>query len=690
MMPNTTTDVDALRSWVTALSAEAAAGRIAELVPFLNLHNRLYHVLNAPELDDRSYDLLFYELVLIEERFPELMPVDSPTRRVGDAPVPELVPFPHRVPMLSLANALTEQELRDFDGRCRKWLGSVDSIAYVIEPKLDGLACEIVYENGCLVGAGTRGDGEVGEDVTHNIRTIRVIPGVLKGDFPTNRLSIRGEVLFPLVGFQNMNQERSDRGQKPFENPRNAAAGTLRQLDPRIAAERPLTFFAYALGECEGLELPATHHEQIALLAEWGLPINPLNRVIVGVEGVLSAIDDLGLMRNDLPYEIDGAVVKVDKISLQVELGFVTRSPRWAAAYKYPPARVETLLENVGFQVGRTGAVTPVAWLAPVRVGGVTVSRATLHNADELARLDLRYGDRVAIERSGDVIPKVVHVLQDADHAQRLPVVYPDRCPECDTTLVREADAAVTRCPNTLTCPAQIRAALRHFGSRIAMDIDGFGEKLIDQLVERRVILRLSDIYTLDVETLSDLDRMGPKSAENLIQAIQLSRSRPLDRVLVALGIPQVGEATARDLARTFGHLEAILQAKRDDLALVPGIGLIVAEAIRTFFDDPSHLEEVSRLQSAGVAFVPLAATTVTVGKLGGLTFVLTGTLPNWSRDTAKTAIEAAGGKVAGSVSKKTNFVVAGEDAGSKIEKARELGIPVIDEAELRSRINTY
>ena len=679
------TDPESIAPRVAALDPAAAKQRIDQLVAELNRHNWLYHVRNAPEIDDRAYDLLYRELELLEARFPDQIRADSPTKRVGDQPIPELRPFRHTVPMLSLANSLSEEELGEFDARVRRFLGTGDRpVLYNVEPKLDGLACELVFEGGELTGAGTRGDGEVGEDVTHNVRTIRAIPARLTTAEPPSRISIRGEVLFHLDGFQKMNAERVARGEKAFENPRNAAAGTIRQLDPRVAGGRPLTFFAYGLGECEGFELPRSHHAQLELLAAWGFPVNPLNRRAQGIEAVLAVVRELGARRNELPYEIDGAVVKVDDIELQEQLGFVTRSPRWATAYKYPPPRVTTLLENVGFQVGRTGAVTPVAWLAPVRVGGVTVSRATLHNADELERLDIRYGDRVAIERSGDVIPKVVHVVEDPEHASRARVSYPEACPECGTALVREVDEAVTRCPNTLTCPAQVRASLRHFGSRLAMDVDGLGEKIVDQLIDAGLVRRPSDLYHLDVDKLIRLERMGERSAENLLEALEHSKGRPLDRVLVALGIPQVGEATARDLARHFGTIDALAAASTDELAAVSGVGPIVAQSVRAFFADPAHLEEIDRLRAAGVRFEPLPVAAPTGdGRFAGKTFVLTGTLPTMKRDDAKKRIEACGGKVAGSVSKKTDYVVAGAEAGSKLDKARELGVPVLDEAGL-------
>jgi len=682
-------DPKAIEARVATLTDDQAVHRLSWLVPELNRHNRLYHEHDAAEIDDRTYDLMYRELQRIEERFPSRVRDDSPTLRVGGAPVEGLAPFPHRTPMLSLANAFSADELRDFEARCRRFLGEAapETLTYVVEGKLDGLACELVYEDGRLVGAGTRGDGRTGEDILHNVRTIRGIPRSLSGEALPTRISVRGEIFFPLAGFADMNARRAKRGHKPFENPRNAAAGTVRQLDPGVAAERPLTFYAHSLGEIEGATLPDSHAEQLAQLSAWGLPVNDdLNQRVDGVEAVIQAIAGLGDRRNGLPYEIDGAVVKVDAIPLQQQLGFITRSPRWAIAYKYPPPRVHTVLEDVGFQVGRTGAITPVARLQPVRVGGVTVTNATLHNADLIVELDLRYGCTVAVERAGDVIPKVVHAVVDEAHASLLPVVFTQHCPECETPLVRQADEAVTRCPNNLACPAQLRAAIRHFASRGAMDIDGLGHKLVDQLVDHGLVRRLSDLYHLERFALMGLERMGARSADALLAALEVSKGQPLGRAIAALGIPEVGEATARDLAAHFGTLDALMEADTDALVTVHGVGEKVAERIRGFFEDPRSTEEVSRLRAAGVQFPPevLADTSdAPPAAVAGLSFVLTGTLPTLKRGDAKKQILAAGGKVVGSVSKKTDFLVAGEAAGSKLTKAQSLGIPIIDEDRL-------
>lgn len=680
---------EAVRNRANTLPPLEAKIRLSKLISELNRHNHLYHVLDAPQIDDRSYDLLYRELELLETRFPDLVRPDSPTQRVGDQPVSSLHPFEHQTPMLSLGNAFDAEEIEDFDARIRRRLDlpeDADPITYVVEPKFDGLAAELVYVDGVLVGAGTRGDGSVGEDVTHNVRTIRAIPLRLDDPSPPARVSIRGEIIYPLDGFEQMNARRQSEGSKPFENPRNAAAGTVRQLDPAIASRRPLTFFAYAMGEVEGYTaLSDSHLDQMGMLAKWGLPVTDLIRRVCGPAAINEAIADMGERRNDLPFEIDGAVVKVDRMDLQARLGFVTRAPRWATAYKYPPPRVFTALEDVRFQVGRTGAVTPVAWLKPVRVGGVTVSRATLHNADQLARLDLRYGDTVAIERAGDVIPKVVHVVADSCHAGRPLVTYPSTCPECQTPLLQSESQSAIRCPNTLGCPPQLQASILHFGSRLTMDIDGLGTKLVEQLVAAGLVTRVSDLYRLDAAALTGLDRMGKRSATKILEAIDQSRSQPINRVLAALGIPEVGESTARDLGTHFGDIDSLMAATSEALAEVEGVGSVVAENVRTFFDDPRHLAEVEALRSLGVAFTPIekvqwAAATV---DLSGQTFVLTGTLPTMSRSDAKALILAAGGKVSGSVSKKTSYLVAGEAAGSKLTKAQDIGIAILSEAEL-------
>ena len=698
----TAVDPAALRARVQRLSEADARARVAALVPELLRHNQLYHQLNAPEIDDLAYDALMRELELIEAAFPALVRDDSPTRAVGAPPVSGLEPFPHEVPMLSLSNAFGDAEqgygeLRTFDERVRRDLAKADAIAdgapitYVVEPKLDGLAVELIYTDGKLTGAGTRGDGQTGEDITHTARTIRSIPKTLFGQVPA-RISVRGEIFYPLDGFAHMNAAREVQGEKPFENPRNAAAGTVRQLDPTVAAGRPLDFLAHSFGFCEGYSMPDTHFDQLARFAAWGLPIHPNNQRVTGIDAVIDAIEALGALRNTLPHEIDGAVVKVDDLRLQRELGFVSRAPRWAIAFKYPAAEVITQLAAIDYQVGRTGAITPVARLEPVRVGGVTVTNATLHNFEMVRELDLRPGDPVVVKRAGDVIPRVDRRVPDEGHLDRAEPAFPTTCPACGTDLeplpIKDGqEARKIICPNQLACPAQLRAGLRHFGSRNAMDIEGLGAKLIDQLVDRRIVSRLSDLYHVEEDVFAALDRMGALSASNLIAQLELSRGRSLDRCLTALGIREVGEATARDLARTFGTLDALIAASQDDIAAVKGIGDWVASHIHRFFNEPHTLAEVQRLRDAGVAFTPVQVAAPAAGAtdLSGKTFVLTGTLPTWTRTEAKQRIEAAGGAVKGSVSKKTDFVVAGEDAGSKLIKAQELDVPVLDEDALRA-----
>lgn len=657
--------------------------RMQWLVAELNRHSALYHEQDVSEISDAEYDALYRELEALEAANPDQRLADSPTQRVGGAPKSGLEPFVHEVPMLSLQNAFSTEELQEFEARLRRYLGGGPEVMrYQVEPKLDGLAMELVYEDGALVAGGTRGDGQTGEDVTHNLRTIPSVPLRLQGG-PAGRLSVRGEVLFDLPGFERMNERREAAGERRFENPRNSAAGTMRQLDPKMVQGRPLHFYAHSAGLMPDGVACASQSELSALFGRWGFKVNPLNRVVEGVDQVVAAIADLRSARSGLDYEIDGAVVKVDAFALQDQLGFVTRSPRWAIAYKYPPERVRTVLEDVLYSVGRTGAVTPVACLRPVRVGGVTVSRTTLHNEDELGRLDLCIGDTVEVERAGDVIPKVVKVVLDDAHAGRARVRYPSTCPECGTSLVRDAEESATRCPNALECPAQVRRVIEHFAGRLCMDIEGLGEKLVDQLVSSGRVRRPSDLYRLDLDGLVGMERMGRLSAQNLLKALEVSKARGLDKVLMALGMRHVGESTARDLARHFGTMDALLAASRAELTAVEGIGDVVAESVSTFLADPRSRAEIAALRDVGVAFTPVAVRRGTA--LAGRTFVLTGTFPTMGREEAKQRLEAAGAKVSGSVSKKTDYVVAGADAGSKLDKARELNIAILDEAGMLS-----
>ena len=698
-------DFEEIRVVVDALDPAGAKHRCAELVAELQRHNHLYHHLDAPEISDRAYDMMFRELELIEENWPELVLADSPTHRVGAPPLDGLLPFPHRVAMLSLQNAFGEAELREWEVKrdkerisgglrlllSRAGLELEGPIRYAVEPKLDGIALELVYENGVLVGAGTRGDGQVGENVTHNARTIRDVPlrldASVPGGIPTY-LSVRGEVIFELGDFEEMNVARRSAGEKAYENPRNAAAGTMRQLDARLAAQRPLSFFVHSHGEMEGRVAPDSHHELLTLLSSWGFRVNDLGRVCVGIDAVVDWVDALESMRDGLDYEIDGAVVKLDDVGLQEALGFVSRAPRWAKAVKYPPVECQTVLEGVEFSVGRTGVVTPVAHLLPVRVGGVTVSRASLHTRNKIEEIDLRLGDRVVVVRRGDVIPKVERVVEQDARSGFEPVVFPEFCPCCQTALLEEvnpddAKKVLYRCPNLMGCSAQVVGALEHFGSRRAMDIEGLGPKVLEQIVEKKLVGRPSDLYGLHVGDLVSLERMGLKSANNLVEAISATRARSASSVLYALGIRHVGEATARDLLGAMGSIERLAASTAEELAGIDGVGEVVAESVVSWFSDAENSRELERLVAVGLQQVEQAQEPTGNQTLAGETFVLTGTLPTMSRGDAKTLIEGAGGKVTGSVSGKTSYLVVGADPGSKLSKAQGLGVAVLDEAGL-------
>ena len=669
--------------------------RINHLVDELNRHNHLYHVLDAAEIDDREYDLLFRELEKLEAVHPQWVRSDSPTQRVGGAPVDGLEKFEHRVPMLSLSNAFDGEELVDFENRLRRMLGddAPETFDYAVEPKFDGLAMELVYEQGHLVAAGTRGDGSVGENVIHNIRTVRSVPLKLSEGCP-DYVSVRGEVIFDLKGFAEMNAQREARGEAAFKNPRNAAAGTVRQLDPAVAADRPLQFFAHSAGE--GLPTQ-THGELLEQLKGFGFLTSHLTQRCSGVQEVITAIEAIGAARNELPYEIDGAVVKVDAVSLQEQLGFVTRSPRWAIAYKYPAPVVQTRLKDVAFQVGRTGVVTPVAIMEPVMVGGVTVTHATLHNEHQMLRKPeylggLRLGDLVAVKRAGDVIPRVEAVVDESGRSRRQPAGYPTECPDCETLLVREEnpkepEKVIIRCPNNLGCRAQVEAGLKHFASRLAMDIDGLGDRLVDQLVAAELIRTPSDLYRLTLIQLAGLERMAEKSATNLLASLEHSKSRPFARVLFGLGIRHVGEAVARDLTEHFGTIDALMAADADALQSVDGVGPEIASSLTGWFSVDGNRAEVEALRALGVAF-PEVVRTADPGALVGKVFVITGTLPSMGRKEAAQMIRDAGGKVTGSVSKKTDYLLAGEAAGSKLAKANALGVPVLDEDALLAMVN--
>jgi len=654
------------------------------------MHDRNYYVLDQPTISDAEYDALYRELQALEADYPSLVVPDSPTQRVSGAVQAQFAPVRHAVPMLSIRTETDTSAAgaRNFDARIRRDLELGDDappVDYVAELKFDGLAINLRYERGRLGVAATRGDGETGEDVTRNILTIRAIPGRLAGRDSPDLLDVRGEVYMTRHDFARLNERQAAAGLRAFINPRNTAAGAVRQLDPAMTAQRPLRFFAYGVGEVRGWSLPATHAELLDALAAFGLPVDRHRRVAKGADELVAFHEHVTAIRDELPFDIDGVVYKVNRLALQRELGFVTREPRWAVAHKFPAEEMPTRLIDIGVQVGRTGAITPIARLEPVFVGGVTVTNATLHNEDEVRRKDVRIGDTVVVRRAGDVIPEIVRVLPERRPGDAREFVMPAHCPECGSAIVRLPDEAVARCTGGLVCPAQRKQALRHFASRHAMDIEGLGEKLIDQLVETGRVRTPADIYALDAADLAALERMADKSAANVIAAIDGSRATTLARFIYALGIRHVGEATARDLAAHFGALEPLLEAKDDALLQVRDVGPVLAESIRDFFDEPHNRKVIEALRKAGVHWQDRAPRRESAGPLTGRTFVLTGTLPTLSRDEAKALLEAAGATVAGSVSKKTDYVVAGADAGSKLAKAQALGVAVIDEREMRA-----
>lgn len=658
------------------------AQRAAELRRSIEYHNYRYHVLDDPELPDAEFDRLLVELRQLEAQHPELVTADSPTQRVGGAPSDEFQEVRHRVPMLSIDNAFNREDVIAFDRRLRERLGSDASLDYSAEPKLDGLAISVTWEHGHLVRAATRGDGTTGEDVTANVRTIRSIPLRLRGDAPA-LLEVRGEIFISNAGFKRLNAEATQRGEKGFVNPRNAAAGSLRQLDPNITATRPLEVFFYTLGVLEGAKLPQTHTEVLAMLRNWGLRVSPEVKQVRGAEGCLAYFEAMASRRPSLPYQIDGVVYKVDRLDLQRELGFISRAPRWSVAHKFPAEEALTVLRAVEFQVGRTGALTPVARLEPVFVGGVTVSNATLHNMDEVERKDVRLGDTVVVRRAGDVIPEVARVLIDRRPPQAEKISLPSVCPVCASPVLRDPDAAVARCTGGYRCSAQRKERLRHFAARRALDIEGLGEKLVDQLVEADLVRSPADLFALTQTALAGLERMGVKSASNILEAIERSKRTTLARFLFALGIREVGEATAAALAQHFGAIEPLLDADLDTIQRVPDVGPVVAAHIRAFFDDPLNRQLVNDLQAAGVTWPAPSRQAVGEQPLAGLSFVLTGSLEAMSREAAEEALRALGAKTASSVSRKTSYVVAGSDAGSKLRKAGELGVTVLDEQAL-------
>jgi DNA ligase (NAD+) len=651
-------------------------------------HNYRYHALDDPEIPDAEYDRLMRELQAIEAKHPELVTQDSPTQRVGDAPISAFDTVQHELPMLSLGNAFSEEELREFHRRLlgRLQLEEDAEIIYSAEPKLDGAAVSLLYVDGVLVQGATRGDGNSGENITHNVRTIESIPLRLIGKGYPSRLEVRGEVFMPKAGFEAYNEKARTAGEKTFVNPRNAAAGSLRQLDPKLTAERPLDMYAYSVGAVAGGILPPRHSEVINQLQEWGIKVCPERRVVSGVDGCLEFYSSIGANRDALSYEIDGVVYKVDSLEIQKILGFVSRAPRWAVAHKFPAQEELTTVAGVEFQVGRTGAVTPVARLKPIFVGGVTVSNATLHNIDELHRKDVRVGDTVIVRRAGDVIPEVASVVESRRPKGAKRVQLPKNCPVCGSKVERLEGETVARCTGGLFCAAQRAEALKHFVSRRALDIEGLGAKLIEQLVAIDLLKTPADIFQLKKEELLELERMGEKSAENLMRSIESSKATTLGRFLFSLGIREVGETTAASVAAHYGRLANIIAATEEDLQTIDDVGPVVASRLRAFFDEQHNLDVIQRLQEYGVTWPESdPVESLQAGAFSEFTFVITGTLPTMSRDEAKDFIQLHGGKVTGSVSSKTDYLVAGEKAGSKLSKAKKLGIEVLDESGLQS-----
>jgi DNA ligase (NAD+) len=666
------------------------AAEVARLRKAIEEHNYAYHVLDAPTISDAAYDRLFRQLQDLEREHPEVVTPDSPTQRVGAAKLAEFREVKHTKPMLSLDNVFSDAELEAFDRRVRERLASADisaeRVRYWAEPKLDGVAVSLRYENAELVFGATRGDGMTGEDITHNVRTIHTIPLRLRGSRVPALLEARGEIFMPKKGFEDLNRRALERGEKTFVNPRNAAAGSLRQLDPRLTAERPLEAYFYAVGEVTDGALPSGEQRQlVAALHDLGLRTCPEGRLVEGISGCLAYYSDMGKKRQKLPYEIDGVVYKVNNLRWQDELGFVSRAPRWAVAHKFPAQEETTVVRDVEFQVGRTGALTPVARLEPVFVGGVTVSNATLHNMDDLQRKDVRVGDTVVVRRAGDVIPEIVKVVLERRPANARLVVLPKHCPICGSEVERNEGEAVARCIGGLYCPAQLKESIRHFASRHAMDIEGFGPKLVDQLIDLKLVQTPTDLYALKSEQLAELEHLGEKSAQKLIAALEESKQTTYPRFLYALGIPEVGEATALALANDFGSLEELLTADEERLQQVPDVGPIVAANIRAFFHERHNVEVIKQLRAAGVRWPVAERIPKNKQPLSGMTFVITGTLSSMTRDEAKSRLQALGGKVAGSVSRKTSVLVAGVNPGSKLRDAESHHVRIWSEGDLLS-----
>jgi len=671
------------------MAALNPAKRAAELREQLDQHDYRYYVLNEPAVPDAEYDRLMKELRDIEAAHPDLVTPDSPTQRVSGMASAEFGEVQHVIPMLSLENGFTDQDLADFDRKVRERLGVTNPVEYSAEPKIDGLAISVLYRDGVYTRAATRGDGITGEDVTANVATIRGVPRRLRGK-PPAVLEVRGEVFLPYAGFARMNRDAAERGEKTYVNPRNAASGSLRQLDPRITATRPLDLYFYSTGVVEGGSVPARQSALYPQLNDWGLRTCPEAKKVVGIEGCQAYYRDIGERRPKLPYQIDGVVYKVDSRADQEKLGFVSRAPRWAMAHKFPADEELTILQDVVFNVGRTGALTPAAKLKPVFVGGVTVSNATLHNMDEVARKGFMIGDTVVVRRAGDVIPEVVRYLPDRRPADARPIVMPTECPVCGSHVSRQEDQAVYKCTGgVLKCRAQRAEWIMHFAGRRAMDIEGLGEKLIEQLVEDGSISSPADLYSLEAKALAERERLGEKSARNIVEAIEHSKDTTLPRFLFGLGIPQVGESTARALAEQFGNLDDLMNASEQQIEETPDVGPVVSAEVARFFADPQAREVIARLRRSGVRWKDLDVQRAAALPLAGLTFVITGTLSGRQREQAEDALRELGAKVSGSVSKKTSFLVVGADAGSKLAKAQSLGVPVLDEAALERILDT-
>ncbi|ACV26586.1 NAD-dependent DNA ligase LigA [Kangiella koreensis] len=658
--------------------------RVAELRVTLDNYNHQYYVLDDPSVPDAEYDRLLRELQQIESEHPELISSDSPTQRVGAKPDNGFQEVTHELPMLSLDNAMSDDELVSFNKRVQDRLNTTENIEYVCEPKLDGLAVSLLYENGQLVRGATRGDGTTGENITLNVRTIRAIPLKLRGTETPERIEIRGEVFMPKAVFESLNEEAREQGAKSFANPRNAAAGSLRQLDPSITAKRQLSFYAYSMGlVSDDFKLANTHFDRLEQIKTFGLPVSSEIKLVKGAEGCLAYHQSISEKRDSLGYEIDGVVNKVNSIELQEELGFVARAPRWAIAHKFPAQEEMTQLIGVDFQVGRTGALTPVARLEPVSVGGVTVSNATLHNMDEIKRLDARIGDTVIIRRAGDVIPQVVSIILEKRPSNAEIILTPEQCPVCNSPVERTEGEAAIRCTGGLICSAQRKEAIKHFASRKAMDIDGLGDKLVEIFAEKGMVQSISDLYRIKAGDIAALDRMGEKSAENLIGALEHSKNTTLPKFLYSLGIREVGEVTAKNIAHHFLTLDGIIKASQEELESVPDVGPIVAHHIRAFFDNVENLEQIEELKDLGVNWPDIKKKSDDELPLKGKTYVITGTLEGISRPEAKAKLEALGAKVSGSVSSKTTALIAGASAGSKLKKAQELGVEVLDQSFL-------